>query len=68
VAIGTVTAIPGDHDESALILVCDHCGRTHNRVDQVVHDWRLLWTQAFTAGWRGQNHPAGPHHCFRCAD
>ncbi|KOX18991.1 hypothetical protein ADK67_34475 [Saccharothrix sp. NRRL B-16348] len=64
----TVTAIPGDHDVSALVLICDHCGRAHNRPDEPAVRWRALWEQAVAAGWHGLDRPVGPHFCFRCAD
>ena len=63
-----VTAIPGDHDVSVLVLICDHCGRAHNRPDGPAVRWPALWEQAVAAGWHGLDRPVGPHFCFRCAD
>ncbi|MEU4744169.1 hypothetical protein AB0G02_27405 [Actinosynnema sp. NPDC023658] len=62
-----MTAIPGDHDESALVLICDHCGRAHHRSDEAATTWKPLWEQAVAAGWHGRDRPVGPHFCFRCA-
>lgn len=62
-----MTAIPGDHDVSALVLICDHCGRAHTRPDEVAARWRVLWAHAVAAGWHGLDRPVGPHFCFRCA-
>ncbi len=63
-----MTAIPGDHDVSVLVLICDHCGRLHNRPDDSATRWQTLWAHAVEAGWRGLDRPVGPHFCFRCAD
>lgn len=59
-----VTAIPGDPDASALVLICDGCGRTFRHDERV---WDLLWTFARGAGWRGRDRAVGPHFCARCA-
>ncbi|MEV8441772.1 hypothetical protein AB0425_30695 [Actinosynnema sp. NPDC051121] len=61
-----MTAIPGDHDVSALVLICDHCGRAHNGPEGA--GWLPLWGHAVGAGWHGLDRPVGPHFCFRCAD
>jgi hypothetical protein len=62
----TVTAIPGD-DESALILICDHCGRTCDNGDPPPVAWADLWRRAADAGWGGRDRAVGPHFCLRCA-
>ncbi|WP_367138121.1 hypothetical protein [Saccharothrix sp. HUAS TT1] len=61
-----MTAIPGDHDTSQLVLICDHCGRAHHRPGEAAATWKPLWAQAVTEGWHGLDRPVGPHFCFRC--
>ncbi|MCE6996042.1 hypothetical protein LZG04_14695 [Saccharothrix sp. S26] len=63
-----MTAIPGDQDVPALILICDHCGRAHNGQSEAATKWQSLWEEAVSAGWHGLDRPVGPHFCFRCAD
>ncbi|MFE2752539.1 hypothetical protein ACFXGA_11125 [Actinosynnema sp. NPDC059335] len=61
-----MTAIPAARGSTALVLICDHCGRVFE--DRVVHTvWRLLWTHAVAHGWCGRDRAVGPHCCARCA-
>ncbi|WNV85162.1 hypothetical protein [Umezawaea sp. Da 62-37] len=62
-----MTAIPGELD-TELILICDHCGRTHDNGDPPPLSWDELWPRATEAGWSGRHRAVGPHFCFRCAD
>ncbi|MER5261709.1 hypothetical protein ABTZ99_06455 [Actinosynnema sp. NPDC002837] len=61
-----MTAIPAEHDSAALLLICDHCGRSYDggRPHAV---WRLLWTHAVADGWSGRDRAIGPHSCVHCA-
>ncbi|WP_144022931.1 hypothetical protein [Asanoa hainanensis] len=51
---------------AAVVLVCDEC---ESALSAAVHlrDWYVLWPVAVGAGWRGEPHPFGVHHCAQCA-
>ncbi|GAA1311896.1 hypothetical protein [Saccharothrix xinjiangensis] len=60
----TVTAIPGDQDPVALLLICDNCGRAYEGESR--RPWITLWAEAIGTGWRGRDRAIGPHLCALC--
>ncbi|MEV8437950.1 hypothetical protein AB0425_11295 [Actinosynnema sp. NPDC051121] len=62
-----MTAIPARHDSAALVLICDHCGRSYDRGDPHTA-WLPLWANAVEDGWRGRDRAIGPHTCLLCTD
>ncbi|MEV0675240.1 hypothetical protein AB0I60_01825 [Actinosynnema sp. NPDC050436] len=60
-----MTAIPGEHDPSTLLLICDSCGQAFHG-DPHPRTWEALWARAVGVGWRGHDRRVGPHSCLRC--